>query len=263
MVWVKSQIWSPDQLKEIGGFQLFQQDTTLSTGGVASFSVVKETKEVQHRGEFPDYAELLLQDPQVRGRLEEWVEEKLSTEFRKFLGELQQVEGLNDLTDELDSDQNPRELLEKAKKNLITKFQNHHQQLKQQLSVWTQMNQDLKNDRDKLLRSHERAWCEAMTHLLRQFQIANSTGIIAAIEEWMTLAVPEFLEKSSVTVHLSKKDFEAVKGSQQEIQGKHWGLQADSDLLPGQIRIESENAGVIFDSIQGFEKLNRFLECES
>jgi len=135
--------------------------------------------------------------------------------------------------------------------------------LNRQEQIWTDLVTEFRRDREALLRNHERVWCQSMGHLLQQFQVANSNGIMMALEEWMASSVPEFLDKSPINVHLSKVDYEKIRGSQQELRGPHWTMQADSELRPGQLRIEAGNAGVIFDSIRSFEKLSKLLESDS
>lgn len=259
MALVKNQIWSPEELNSLGGFRPFVPGEEC-----ASVPSISGSSESSHpRGsEFPDYAELLIRDPEVKAKLDSWVESEVNKRLFTLLskykdeglaGEHLSGESRVSVTDQID-------LLEEE---LTAKWNRRKEELVQQEKVWIELMSEWAQQKESLLRNHETRWCQTMGHLLRQFQVANSNGILTALEEWMATSIPDFLEKSEVVVHLSKADFEKIKGSQNELRGSHWVMQADPDLKSGQIRLEAGNAGVIFDTLKSFEKLNRFLECET
>lgn len=258
MALVKNQIWSPEELNSLGGFKPFAPGE--ECGSMPSVAGISESASPR-RSEFPDYAELLIRDPEVKAKLDTWVEEEVNNRLVMLLSKYQN-EGLGEIS--LEEAHLPiQEKIAILEEELTAKWKRRQEKLVEQEKVWAELMVEWTQQREKLLRNHETRWCQTMAHLLRQFQVANSTGILTALEEWMAVSIPDFLEKTAVVVHLSKIDFEKIKGSQQELRGSRWMMQADPELKEGQIRLEAGNAGVIFDSLKSFEKLNRFLECET
>lgn len=257
MALVKNQIWSPDQINESGGFQLFgsTEDTGISQKSDSGFQVPQE------------YLRDLMADPHVQRYVEAVIEGRTKKALLQILCKYDWTNDDRIKSGDLEklSLEELQSHLQRLENQLAARWKNSLEQLEQKQQanekLWEKTLEDWKRQKETLLRNHEREWCETLSYLVQKIQIRSSSRTFEDVEKWMRQNVTEFMEQERVTVFLSPQDYEVLKREAHPVSkdGK-WVLMEDSGLKAGQIRFEAGNAGVIFDEKKNIEKVLGWIE---
>lgn len=279
---MKSQIWSPDQIREQGEFVRFRaadvrtlpqfSEAVAQKASAWSGEVSQSTGE--HFRMAGEYWDGLMNDPMFRERFDALVEKEVRSRLLKRL-EHHETEVLPEISKEAMKQgyqegknlahEQLEEEINKIEQNLTYTWQEKVGELEKSKTEASALLDSLvaewKNQRESLLHSHEREWCQAMLHLMKRFQMEKSESYGKALEIWMAEAIPEFVTKSPVTVCVPDYEWEKYADclGKKESEGK-WHLVRDSKLMPGQIRFEAGAGGAIFDSGNNYQKLVDWLE---
>lgn len=255
---VKIQIWSPDEVNSLGGFQGF---------GTSPEVPVAPTRDLQTGFRVsPDYIRDLMVDPQVKAHLESAIEERTKKGLVAILRSFSLEEKDSPLQENLES-LTVSELegeLHQLEEGLTRQWSERMAALgvqKETLeTAWDKIIQNWSQERSDLLKSHERKWCETLGHVVRKACLTNFQGRLEDLENWLQRNVSEFIENESISIYLSPSEYEALKSQSDNQASKKWTLIQDSQLSPGQIRFEAGNAGVIFDNKKNLEKVLGWIE---
>lgn len=285
MAWVKSQIWSPDQVKAQGEFVSFKvadlESLSQRSESVARVPLCLDQQKESHREETfnlaPGYWDALMQDPLFRSKFDVLVEEEVRKRLLRHL-EKDQKEVLPQIAEEAMrqgyrdgqnlAKEEVEEKINQVERELTLTWEEKLQELDQikrsASQTFETLLQEWKNERESLMRSHETEWCQAMGHLLKRFQIEKAGSYERALKEWMREAIPDFISQTPITICVSDKDAERVKMSLGASgPSQLWNIVVDAELKEGQIRFEAGKGGALFDSQNNFEKLFKWLEIQA
>lgn len=119
------------------------------------------------------------------------------------------------------------------------------------------------SEKETLLHSHERQWCDAMLHMLRRFLVRRPDEIVSVIDAWLDDCLKSFAQKSKVRVYLSADDhalvqqafsFRANRGPVNH----EFGI--DRNLSSGEVRAECDGGGIFFSPGQELSELEGYLD---
>ena len=114
------------------------------------------------------------------------------------------------------------------------------------------------NEKMRLLREHEREWCEALSHVMKRFLQPHRREILAGIEEWVDESLGVYASNHSIRVFVSPEAYSGLESSAKR--GSRWEVLADSALKGSQVRCESAGAGVFFSPTEEWQKLDEMLD---
>lgn len=252
MALVKIQIWSPDQLDSFGGFQPFGTIETNDkrTGSDVGFQVS------------PEFLNDLMVDPHVKRHVESMIEERTRKAVLKVLAKYDwmQDKPLQQTDIEALSLAELQEELQRLEEGLASRWKEQLSEIEKKKSAsekaWEILLKEWDSQRETLLRSHEREWCETLGYVIQKTQMVNSKKTLEDLEKWMKQNVSELLEKDRITIYLSSEDYAVLNQKESsEHAPKKWILMEDPSLGRGQMRFEVGNAGIIFDEKKNLEKV--------
>lgn len=259
MALVKNQIWSPDEVAQWGGFSEFMKSADGTPSSDLSASVFAEQDSTFQVSS--TYTNAVLEDPDVKGRVEAAIESGLKKRLAAILSQSRSQ------ASEF-SESNVGELEEKIHQletDLIKGLQERIDALEKQKEekevLWNSILGEWKAEREQLLHAHEQAWCSAMVYLLERFQAENTQEIQSKIQSWLRSSVHEFTQQDQITIFLNSEDFEKMNSSSAELpKGTSWSFAKDTDLSKGSIRIQAGNAGAIFSPERNIDLLKTLLQ---
>lgn len=260
MALVKTQIWSPDEVDSCGGFQPF--GSTEEPGRIVQSDSGFQVS--------PDYIRDLMVDPQVKIHLDSIVEERTKTHLLKLLRSLNdsptEKKGESDLKDlsvvELEAE------LKRLEVDLIHRWNSHVEQIQEKRKVletaWEKVLGEWTEERKLLLRGHEKSWCETLGYVVKKACLNNTQYKLENLEKWLSENVSEFVENEKITIFVDNASFDSLKN---EVEGQSpsnqkWTVMQDSQLEPGQVRFEAENAGVVFDNKKNLDEILGWIKDE-
>jgi flagellar biosynthesis/type III secretory pathway protein FliH len=119
------------------------------------------------------------------------------------------------------------------------------------------------NEKEALLHSHERQWCDTMLHLLKRFMIPRPEEFISVLQAWLEDSMRGFSQKSKVRIYLGETDFERlneVLAFRVNAQSLPYDFGTDRGLAPGEVRCEFEGGGAFFSPSQELGELEAYLD---
>jgi len=260
---VKNQIWSLDMVSRAGGFQPFLVEDA-STASSLKSNLTEEPAAWSFEL-LPETVEKLFEEPGVKARMDLLVQKRVNQALNKIL------EGFSWAKDHLGAAglqaNSQKESLSELSE-LTARLENHWK-LKfdelEELKMRTESVLDAsifewKTQKDVLLKNHEKEWLKALSYLIEKLQIKQKSLDFEALSHWLRDAVEEFSAKAPVTVFVSSADFQQLDLARSSENPALWTLQEDKSLNPGQVRVESNNAGIIFDRDKNFQKVLQMLE---
>jgi len=256
---VKNQIWSPDEVAQWGGFTEFMKSADGAHSSDLSSSVFADPDSTFQVS--PTYANAVLEDPEVKKRVEEAIESGLKKRLAAILSQSSsEYHGLSDSSIE-ELEEKIHQLETVLTKGLQEKIDSLEKQRKEKEALWSAILGEWKAERDQLLHAHEQAWCSAMVYLLERFQAENTQEIKSKIQSWMKSSLQEFEDKDQVTVYLNPEDFSKIDSSNPEMpESKDWKFAKDAELSKGSVRVQAGNAGAIFSPEKNIDLLKTILQ---
>lgn len=254
-VWVKNQIWSPDELKEHIPFEVFSMGTN-----------VQQTHQSENKFSLgSSNLERLLEDDEIKAYLEEQVELRLKRQLYETLQRLAPKVKLIEKNIEVLTASELEELIRERESELVRSHHETYQRLQEQLQrneqIWTEIVDSFMRDRGQRLSEHEKYWKRALIHVVEKMQFAGGEKKLEQITSWLHEKIKCFNENQTVNVHLSPDDIVLLSQQSEPIPGSHcWNFLADENLRPGMIRIEVDHAGLIFDPEKNLKELMTILE---
>jgi len=255
---VKNQIWSPDLINRSGGFQPFHSSglSEVTPQREEESSVKTESSVFQI---LPESVEKLLNEPSVHARMEQLIQERVSNALGKILksfnwaeekvGSLN-LENLGAQECALKIEEIERSLEKEWKK----KFEDLEEQRQKMECVLEAAITDWKSKRDSLLIVHEKEWRQTLIYLLERFQRKAPSFSEEALDSWLKMVVEDFSSENPVSIYLASEDFQRVQNGNRPTKAQ-WTFFEDKNLKAGQVRVEANNAGIIFDPDKNLQKL--------
>jgi len=254
-VWVKNQIWSPDELKEPIPFEVFSMGTN-----------VQQTHQLENRFSFgSSNLERLLEDDEIKAFVEEQVEIRLKRQLYETLNRLAPQVKPNEKNIEVLTASEIEELIRERESELVRSHHETSQRLQEQSrrneEIWGEIVGSFMRDRAQRISEHEKHWKRALSHVVEKMQFAGGEKKLEQITSWLNEKIKCFNENQKVNIHLSPEDIDLLSQQSEQISGsQRWNLLGDENLRPGMIRLEVEHAGLIFDPEKNLKELMMILE---
>ena len=262
---MKNQIWSLDTVSRAGGFHPFPVEN--ASVGSAWKGPSPEEPITWNFDLLPATLEKLLEEPGVRARMDLLVQKRVNQALNTILDRFSWFKEGAD-ADELqattpkDLELEVSQLAARLDNQWKLKFQDLEQLKTRTESVLDASVSEWKMQRDSLLRNHEKEWLNTLGYLVERLQIKQKSLDLEAFSHWLSGALEEFSIKAPVTVFISTSDFQQLHLNMSSEITRSWTFQEDKTLSSGQVRVEANNAGVVFDRDQSFRKVLQMLEGE-
>lgn len=253
-VWVKNQIWSPEQLESEIPFVTYsvQRGQDIATSP-KNFSVGSAN------------LERLLEDEEIKAFIEDQIQERLKIRLFEVLQRLKpdlevhlkNIEGLS--SSDLEALIGEQEsALVNSNKEIRRKLEEHAQKLEH---TWNQVVETFLKEREQKLSEHETLWKKALGHIVEKMQFSEKEKRMQQIIFWVQENVTHFNENQNLTVYLAPEDLKVVSDLRKNpSDAQKWSVSVDDNLKSGTVRIEAEHAGLIFDPEKNLKTLVKILE---
>ena len=126
-----------------------------------------------------------------------------------------------------------------------------------------QVSQQLMVEKEALLHSHERAWCNAMLHVLRRFLIRRPEELVSVLQAWIDDCLKGFSQNAKVRIYLSEDDHAALSQAlsfRPERSAANHDFAVDRNLSTGELRCECDGGGIFFSPNQELSELEAYLD---
>ena len=120
--------------------------------------------------------------------------------------------------------------------------------------------QEFLEQKECLLKAHEKMWATALVHLLQRFLINNPIKIGSAVERWLVESVSDFASKSKISVCLPEVDYVRQMELASPKASDKWELVKDPLLSKGEIRYECGGGGIFFSGTKEYQELEELLQ---
>lgn len=253
-VWVKNQIWSPDQLESEIPFVTFsvQRGRDVATSP-RNFSVGSAN------------LERLLEDEEIKTYIEDQIQKRLKMRLFETLQRLKpelefHCENIENL-----SSSDLEALISERESKLINSNKEIRRKLEEQAQklehTWDEIVETFLKEREQKLSEHEAQWRKALGHIVEKMQFCEKEKRIQQISSWVQENVHHFNENQKLTVYTAPEDLKDISDLRNNPSSSpKWSVLADENLRSGTVRIEAEHAGLIFDPEKNLKTLVEMLE---
>ncbi len=109
-------------------------------------------------------------------------------------------------------------------------------------------------ERESLLHSHEKIWCEALVHLMKRFLVPLTPEKLQGLRGWIQESIGEMHKQSKVRVVVAPAVLGRLKESGLALD-PDWEWLEDKSLNEKELRVELNGGGLIFSPDCELEKL--------
>ena len=233
-------------------------ETGLKTSNDPGSTTAYESNRFSSAGQF---WKLIQGDPELSREFEQLINEKVNTRV-----ETQKRELLSQMQDEgreiarLSKEKGHQEGFEFGRREGDAKgFEEKKESMEQQIDRISQAINYIVSEKDRLLRSHEQSWLEALEYILVHCLVPRAPEIIKAVHGWMSNELAEFGNSKCITLAVSPAQFSDYQTALAAYKENRFTLRIDDQLALGDLRVEMDNGGMQFSDHDSLERLREII----